>query len=182
MEKWYLFLNGQQVGPVAEDQILAHNPTADTMVWREGMAEWLPISSVPQLMALITPQQQYQQPGYQQPQYQQPQYQQPQQQFQQPQQQYQQPGYQQPYQQPYAQPAPKDKTVAGILALLLGSFGAHYFYCGKVGGGFICLLLSLVTCGLWGIIPFIQGILILTMTQQQFDQKWVYNPSTFPVF
>lgn len=76
----------------------------------------------------------------------------------------------------------KDKTLCGILALLLGGFGAHYFYLGKIGGAFICILLSLVTCGLWGFITFIQGILILTMTQTQFEQKFVLSKSTFPIF
>lgn len=76
----------------------------------------------------------------------------------------------------------KDKILCGILALLLGGFGAHYFYLGKIGGALICILLTLVTCGAWSIITLIQGILILTMTQAQFEQKYVLNTSTFPIF
>ena len=53
---------------------------------------------------------------------------------------------------------------------------------GKTGGGFLCILLSLITCGLWSIIPLIQGILMLTMTQEQFESKYVNTPSTFPLF
>jgi len=143
------------------------------------------------------PQQQYQQPQQQQ-QPQQPQ-QQPQQQYQQPQQQQQpQPQYQQPYgqqqqyQQPYAQQpqyaygAPggsgKSKTTAGILGLLLGGLGVHYFYIGKPGGGLLCLLLTVVTCGLWGILTLVQCIMMLTMSQEEFDQKYVYTEKTFPLF
>lgn len=33
----------------------------------------------------------------------------------------------------------KDKTTAGILGILLGSFGAHKFYIGKPLIGFICI-------------------------------------------
>ena len=76
----------------------------------------------------------------------------------------------------------KDRVVAGVLAILLGTFGAQYFYCGKITGGIICILLSIVTCGLWGFITFIQGIIMLTMTQQDFENKYVKNPATFPVF
>lgn len=76
----------------------------------------------------------------------------------------------------------KDKILCGILALLLGGFGAHYFYLGKIGGALICILLTLVTCGAWSIITLIQGILILTMTQAQFEQKYVLSKSTFPIF
>lgn len=76
----------------------------------------------------------------------------------------------------------KDRIVAGVLAILLGSLGAQYFYCGKITGGVICILLSIVTCGLWSFISFIQGIIMLTMTQQDFENKYVKNPATFPVF
>ena len=143
----------------------------------------------PQQQQYQQPQQQPQQQQYQQPQqqYQQPQYQQ------QPQQQYQQPyGQQQQYQQPYGQQpqyaygAPggsgKSKTTAGILGLLLGGLGVHYFYFGKPGGGLLCLLLTVVTCGLWGILTLVQCIMMLTMTQEEFDQKYVYTEKTFPLF
>lgn len=76
----------------------------------------------------------------------------------------------------------KDKIVCGVLAILLGFFGAQYFYVGKVGGGFICLLLSVITCGIWNIVTLIQGILMLTMSQADFEKKYVLNNSTFPLF
>ena len=76
----------------------------------------------------------------------------------------------------------KDKVLCGVLAMLFGGLGVHYFYLGKISAGFICILLSLVTCGLWGCVVFIQGIVMLTMTQRQFEEKYVLNPATFPVF
>ena len=76
----------------------------------------------------------------------------------------------------------KDHIVAGILAILLGGLGIHYFYIGKTTGGLICLALTLVTCGLWSIVPFVQGILILTQTQEQFEEKYVLSESKFPLF
>lgn len=76
----------------------------------------------------------------------------------------------------------KDKTTAGILALLIGTLGIHYFYIGKTTAGLLTILISLVTCGAWGIITFIQGILMLTMSQQDFERKYVYSTSKFPLF
>ncbi len=76
----------------------------------------------------------------------------------------------------------KDRVVCGVLAMLLGSFGAQYFYLNKIGGALICIALTLVTCGAWSIISFVQGILMLTMTPMQFEEKYVYSQSTFPIF
>ncbi|MBP5562039.1 MAG: NINE protein [Muribaculaceae bacterium] len=110
-------------------------------------------------------------------------------------------GYQQPNQQPYQQqqfyqqpqyaygqqsgnvaPSGKDHIVAGILCLLLGGLGIHYFYCGKAGAGVICLLLTFISCGIWGVLLLIQGIMMLTMSQEEFDRKYVYSTSSFPLF
>ena len=50
----------------------------------------------------------------------------------------------------------KSRVVALILCLLLGVFGAHHFYCGRVGIG----ILYLLTLGLFGIGWFVDLILI----------------------
>ena len=76
----------------------------------------------------------------------------------------------------------KDKTAAGVLAILIGTLGIHYFYIGKTEAGIFTILLSLVTCGLWGIITLIQGIIMLTMSQEEFEHKYVLSPSKFPIF
>lgn len=88
--------------------------------------------------------------------------------------------------QAYNQPAPacceRNNIVAGIFALLFGYLGIHYFYMGKIGGGFICILLELVTCGVWSIVTFIQGIVFMCMSNEDFNRKFVQTSSTFPVF
>lgn len=84
--------------------------------------------------------------------------------------------------------------VAGILALVLGSLGIHYFYMGKVSGGLLCLgitLISAILCVLiigfallsvWSVILLVQAIMMLTMSQQQFEQKYLNSTSVMPVF
>ena len=79
-------------------------------------------------------------------------------------------------------PSGKSRGVAGLLAILIGGLGAHYFYLGKTGGGLLCILLSLVTCGLWPWIMLVQGIVMMTMRQSDFEQKYIYSQSTMPLF
>jgi TM2 domain-containing membrane protein YozV len=64
----------------------------------------------------------------------------------------------------------KDKTTAGLLAILLGGLGAHKFYLNQTGLG----ILYLVFC--WTFIPaiigLVEGIVYLTMTDQDFNAKY----------
>ena len=53
------------------------------------------------------------------------------------------------------------RVIAGILALLLGSLGVHKFVLGYTQEGIIQLILSIVSCGILSIIPFIEGIIYL---------------------
>ena len=66
--KYYMHIGGQQVGPYEENELPSHGLTASTMVWREGMPDWVAASQVPELGHLLPPIQQppsYQpQPGY----------------------------------------------------------------------------------------------------------------------
>lgn len=158
MENWYLVYNGKQVGPMTKEQMLAYGLAPDTMVWREGLPQWTEAYNMPELMKMIKDDRDKNQAP------------------------------------PIAPSAPthtlhhhepasgKDKTAAGVLAILLGGLGIQYFYVGKVAGGFLTILLSIVTCGLWSILMLVQGILMLTMSQQEFDQKYVYSDSTLPLF
>ncbi len=57
--------------------------------------------------------------------------------------------------------APKSKTVAGLLGIFLGGFGAHRFYVGDSKGGIIRLVVTIVTLGVGAIWGFIEGIMIL---------------------
>lgn len=86
-----------------------------------------------------------------------------------------QPAYTQPT---YAQPAHyddrrnwpvKSKIVAGVLALLLGGLGVHKFYLGKTGLGILYLLFCWTYIP--GIIGFIEGIMILTSNDENFQIK-----------
>jgi len=66
--KYYMHTGGQQLGPFEESELLSHGLTASTMVWREGMPDWVAASQVPELSHLLPPSQQpptyQQQPGY----------------------------------------------------------------------------------------------------------------------
>lgn len=77
-------------------------------------------------------------------------------------------------------PSGKDRVTAGILAILIGSLGVHYFYLGKTMPGIVFLLFCCT--GIPSVLALIQGILMLTMTDEQFDQKYVSTESSFPLF
>jgi len=51
-------LNGAQVGPVTTDELTvlftAGTLRSDTLVWRQGMASWLPASQVPELASALS--------------------------------------------------------------------------------------------------------------------------------
>lgn len=63
-----------------------------------------------------------------------------------------------------------DRTTAGLLALLLGTFGVQMFYLGKIGKGILCIIFS------WTVVPLIigiiEGILYLRATDAEFYQKY----------
>ena len=87
-------------------------------------------------------------------------------------------------------PSGKSRGVAGLLAIFLGSLGIHYFYVGKTTPGIVFLLVSVLggifTCGagtgVIGIIALVQGILIMCMSQQEFENKYVNPAVSFPLF
>ncbi|MBI1325939.1 DUF4339 domain-containing protein [bacterium] len=64
----------------------------------------------------------------------------------------------------------RNRTTAGILALLFGSFGIHKFYLRQPVAGFLRILFF------WTLIPAIlglfEGISLLTMTDRQFAEKY----------
>ena len=67
------------------------------------------------------------------------------------------------------------KITAGILAILLGSLGVHKFFLGYTQEGIIQLVLTFVTCGVLSVLGLIEGIIYLTMSDQQFDRTYVEN-------
>lgn len=56
---------------------------------------------------------------------------------------------------------PKQKLVAGLLGILIGSLGIHSFYLGNSKKGIIQIVATFLTCGIGGIWGFIEGIMIL---------------------
>lgn len=166
MNNWYIIFNGEKVGPMSKENILAYHPSPDTMVWTEGMTDWQPLYTVPELMELLN--------GPQQP----------------PMGQGASSGYNNPYNGgggtppyvPYQGYEQKDKTTAGLLALLIGGLGIQYFYLGKVGAGLVTILLTFVTGCIWSLLMFIQGIIILTMSEEEFNRKFVYTQNFMPIF
>jgi uncharacterized protein (TIGR00266 family) len=54
MSQWYLSYDGNQIGPFDKEQAVSHaqkNPNG--YVWREGFAEWLPISQIDELSSSV---------------------------------------------------------------------------------------------------------------------------------
>ncbi len=67
------------------------------------------------------------------------------------------------------------KVLAGIMGILFGSFGVHKFILGYTNTGIIQLVLSIVTCGAFGIVGFIEGIIYLTKGDDEFYQMYQAN-------
>jgi TM2 domain-containing membrane protein YozV/ribosomal protein L40E len=67
-------------------------------------------------------------------------------------------------------PNGKSKLAAALFALFLGGIGIHKFYLGRVGQGILYLLFC------WTFIPavigFIEGIVLLVMSEQDFNAKY----------
>jgi uncharacterized RDD family membrane protein YckC len=150
---WYYADNGRQAGPVDDaslDALIAQGVVRpDTLVWREGMANWQALNSArppaappisvappppaPAPVPVYTPPQQ-QQPSFEQPSYQQPSFQQPS---------FQQPSFQQP-QQPLFQAPAAAAAAAGASAIAGGVTCAN---CGQlfaqtdvvfIGSSYVC--------------------------------------------
>lgn len=51
--QYYVVINGQQTGPVDESKLLSMGVTKETLVWHEGMPQWKPAGTVPELSHLF---------------------------------------------------------------------------------------------------------------------------------
>ena len=67
------------------------------------------------------------------------------------------------------------KLAAGLLGILAGIVGANKFYLGYINQGLIQIVLNVCTCGAASVIPLIEGIIYLTMSDEQFDQTYIQN-------
>lgn len=64
----------------------------------------------------------------------------------------------------------KNKIAAGLMGIFLGIFGIHKFYLGESGKGVLYLLFCWT--GIPAIIGFIEGIVYLFMSKEEFDEKY----------
>ncbi|QPV61370.1 NINE protein [Halosimplex litoreum] len=64
-----------------------------------------------------------------------------------------------------------ERIVAALLAILLGSFGAHKFYLGntKLGIVYLCFFWT----GIPGIIGIVEGVIYLTKNDDEFRRQYV---------
>lgn len=71
------------------------------------------------------------------------------------------------------------KVSTGLLGIFLGVLGIHKFVLGYNTAGFIMLGVTILTFGVGGIIigliGFIEGIIYLTKSEQDFLQTYVHN-------
>lgn len=65
----------------------------------------------------------------------------------------------------------KNRKLVAILAIVLGGFGAHKFYLGKILWGIIYLLFCWT--GIPTIISLIEGILLLMESDANFSKKYL---------
>lgn len=180
MSGWYIVYNGQQVGPMTKEQLLSYGLNSQSKVWREGMSDWADVYTIPELMEFIarsTPNARVT------------------------------PAPTPTYvrreviiEQPVRYSSGKSKVVAGILAILLGTFGVQYFYINKPGAGILSFLLiwvlptvvGIVTCGggfmlyllsslLW-LLYIGQGIEMLVLSDEEFDARFPNSSSFWPFF
>lgn len=169
---YYIGPNNQQLGPVPAEQLLSRGVTGETMVWKAGMAQWQKAKDVPELRQYFGSSFNAGNP-----------YNNQSTQFNPPP-----PNFGGGYGNYGPNPQPnyfadnntsgKNRTTAGILAILLGGLGVHYFYLGKALPGIVYLLLCCT--GIPAILGLIQGIIMLTMTDEQFYNKYVNTTSSFP--
>lgn len=174
-KEYYIVYNGRQVGPMALNDLMNYGLNPHSQIWCQGMPQWAEAYTVPEVMGAINASR----GGFSDPEATVPPAPEPIH-FNQQQYNHQNPPYNN-YQQNPCPTSDKSNVAFGLLAIFLGGLGIQYFYIGKTSGGLICLLLSFVTCGLWTLITFIQGILAICMSQADFERKYVYSTSTFPL-
>lgn len=158
-------------GPFPMDQLVAQGLRPDMLVWCEGMAEWQPAHSVPELrMLLASPavppsiQAHAVHPDL--------------------------PGY--AGVRPYDRNEVNSKRItAGVLGILLGGLGIHKFVLGMTGAGLIMLLVTLLSIPIsfcicipvpgivMHVIGLIEGIIYLTKTDEEFYRLYMVEKKTW---
>ncbi|MFC6268030.1 TM2 domain-containing protein [Frigoriflavimonas asaccharolytica] len=65
------------------------------------------------------------------------------------------------------------KIPAALLGILVGWLALNKFYLGYTKEGVIQLIANVFTCGIATIIPLVEGILYLMMSDKDFDDTYV---------
>jgi TM2 domain-containing membrane protein YozV len=144
--------SGQQ-GPFTVEQLRGMGLRPETLVWGEGMPQWVPAGQVAELQPIlssITPV-----PGTPMPA----------------------PvGYAAPPP-PNPSEAGSKKIAAGLCGILLGGLGIHKFILGYTVPGVIMLLITVLTCGAGAVIShvigIIEGIIYLTKSDEEFYRTYM---------
>ncbi len=78
---------------------------------------------------------------------------------------------------PYLADANSKKILAGLMAIFFGNLGIHKFILGYTTAGVITLLINITCIGapIIRIITFIEGIIYLTKSDEQFYQMYIVN-------
>lgn len=179
---YWIIINNVQLGPMSLEEV-GRQPglTLSTPVWHDGLPDWTTAAMIPEIAALIAPQQptgvypeQHQQQPYQQPFQQAPYQQQPYQQ-----------AYQQPFRQQYAPggeqpdgvpPMPNNYLIWAILATIcccIATGVVAIVYASKVSpayyrGDYLAAQQASERASMWVIISFVLGLIIqpfLTLVQ-----------------
>ena len=69
--------------------------------------------------------------------------------------------------------AKQKKLLCGLMGIFFGGFAVHKFILGYTKTAVIQLVLSLVTCGLVGIVGLIEGIIYLTKSDEEFHKTYI---------
>lgn len=67
------------------------------------------------------------------------------------------------------------KILCGILGILMGGLGIHKFILGYTKEGVIQIVITICTCGIGGLIGFIEGIIYLTKSDEDFVNTYIAN-------
>jgi TM2 domain-containing membrane protein YozV len=67
------------------------------------------------------------------------------------------------------------KVLAGVMGILFGGFGVHKFILGYTNEGLIQIGITVITCGAGSLLGFIEGIIYLTKSDEEFYQTYQAN-------
>ena len=67
------------------------------------------------------------------------------------------------------------KVLAGVMGILFGGLGVHKFILGYTNEGLIQIGITVITCGAGSLLGFIEGIIYLTNSDEEFYQTYQAN-------